>query len=150
MLKKKNQRPTTNHVAQKQVDTSPTKKLNLNLVIHLPQKEEGNCIMKIIAYSDNPILLKNAIDKKIVDKELKTWKIVKNDINEVLYSHIPEQWNEKVMPKPFVYDNCVKFKMSWWSKNAEPDKASKGYITGRFTEILLVHFREQFTYIEIK
>lgn len=40
MHKKKNQRPTTNHVAQKQVDTSQKKKPNLNLVLPTPQKGE--------------------------------------------------------------------------------------------------------------
>lgn len=40
MHKKKNQRPTTNHVAQKQVDTSQTKKPNLNQVLPIPQKED--------------------------------------------------------------------------------------------------------------
>ncbi|MCF8320976.1 MAG: PIN domain-containing protein [Flavobacterium sp.] len=40
MHKKKNQRPTTNHVAQKQVDTSQTKKPNLNQVLPIPQKKD--------------------------------------------------------------------------------------------------------------
>jgi len=41
MHKKKNQKPTTNPVAQKQADTSQTKKPNLNLVLHTPQKEDN-------------------------------------------------------------------------------------------------------------
>lgn len=40
MHKKKSQNPTTNPVAQKQEDTSKTKKLNLNLVQPTPQKED--------------------------------------------------------------------------------------------------------------
>ena len=89
MHKKKNQKPTTNPVVQKQVDTLQKKKLKPTQVLPTLQKEEDNN-MKIIAYSDNPTALKNAIDKKINDNELKTWQIVKNDKNEVLYNHTPE------------------------------------------------------------
>ncbi len=105
--------------------------------------------MKIITYTSNPTALKNAINKKINDKELKTWEIVRNDKNEILYSHIPEQWKEKAMPKPYVYDDRVEFVMNWWNKNGEPDEEIKGYILGRFVEILMVHFRSQFTYLKI-
>lgn len=105
--------------------------------------------MKIIAYTNTPTVLKNAIDKKIKDNELKTWEIVRNDKNEILYSHIPEQWREKAMPKPYVFENTVEFRVSWW-KNAKPDEAAKGYILGRFVEILMVHFRDRFTHLEIK
>ena len=42
MHKKKNQKPTTNLVAQKQADTSPTKKPKPTQVLPTPQKEEGN------------------------------------------------------------------------------------------------------------
>lgn len=106
--------------------------------------------MKIIAYTDNPTALKNTIDKKINDNELKTWKIVKNDKKEVLYSHTPEQWNEKALLKPFIFDDKVEFEITWWNKNGAPDEATKGYIIGRFVEILMVHFRDKFTHLEIK
>jgi hypothetical protein len=67
MHKKKNQKPTLNHVAQKLADTSPTKKSKPTQAPPKQQKEE-------------------------------------------------------------------------------PDEATKGYITGRFTEILTVYFRAQFTH----
>ena len=54
------------------------------------------------------------------------------------------------MPKPQVFDDRVEFQISWWNKTGEPDEAIKGYITGRFIEILMVHFRDQFTKLEIK
>lgn len=88
--------------------------------------------------------------KKIEDNELKTWEILKNDKDEVLYSHIHEQWKEKAMPKPKILNDKIEFEINWWSKNVEPDEATKGYITGRFVEILMVHFRNQFTKLEIK
>jgi hypothetical protein len=106
--------------------------------------------MKIIAFTNQPTALKNAIDKKINNNELKTWEIVKNKENEVLYSHTPDQWKEKAMPKPYIHDNNVEFAINWWTKNEEPDEATKGYMIGRFVEILMVHFREKFTHLEIK
>ena len=54
------------------------------------------------------------------------------------------------MPKPYIYDNRTKFKIRWWNRNGELDEATKGYIIGRFTEILMVHLRKQFTHLEIK
>jgi len=106
--------------------------------------------MKIVAYTNTPTALKNAIDKKIEGNELKTWEIAKNEKNEILYSHIPEQWKEKAMPKPYVYEKTVEFRISWWNRNGEPEEATKGYILGRFVEILIVHFRDRFTHLEIK
>jgi|688.fasta_scaffold1061102_2 hypothetical protein len=148
MPKKKNQKPTTNHVVQKQVDTSQAKKPKPTQVPPTQQKEKDNN-MKIIAYTDNPTALKNGIDKKINDNELKTWQIEKSDKKEVLYSHTPEQWNEKAMPKPKVFTNKLEFDIKWWD-NKEPDEATKGCILGRFVEILMVHFRDNFTHLEIK
>ena len=106
--------------------------------------------MKIIAYTENSKALINAIEKKINDKELKTWKIVKNNKEEILYSHTPAQWNEKAMPKPNIHDNRVEFKMTWWINHDTPDEATKGYILGRFVEVLMVHFRDKFSHLEIK
>jgi hypothetical protein len=106
--------------------------------------------MKIIAYTSNPITLKNAIDKKITDKELKTWEIVTNNKKENLYSHMREQWKEKAMSKPYIYKDRVEFNIRWWKKNEEPNDETKGYIVGRFVEILMVHFKDKFTYLEIK
>lgn len=105
--------------------------------------------MKIIAYTANPTTLKNAIDKKITDKELKTWEIVKSDKKEVLYSHIPEQWREKAMPKPEILNDKIEFVIRWWDDD-EPEESTKGYILGRFVEILMVHFKDKFTHLEIK
>ena len=106
--------------------------------------------MKIIAFTDQSTVLKNAIDKKINANELETWEIVKNNKNEVLYSHSPEQWKERAMLKPNIYDNRIEFVITWWTQNEEPDEATKGYILGRFVEILVVHFRRKFTHLEIK
>lgn len=107
--------------------------------------------MKIIAFTDNPKLLQNSLDEKMSPPVvLKTWEIKKNDKDEVLYSHIPEQWKEKALLKPKILNDRIEFEINWWRKNGEPDEATKGYITGRFVEILMVHCRNQFTKLEIK
>jgi hypothetical protein len=106
--------------------------------------------MIIKAISKNPQKLINAIDKAIKDEDLKTWIIVHNDKNENLYSHSPDQWNEKAIFKPHIYDDYVSFIMTWWKKNGEPDQETKGYILGRFIEILMVHFTNHFDSIEVK
>ncbi len=148
MHKKKNQKPIANLVAQRPADTSPTKKPK-PIHVQLTQLKEVDNNMKIIAYTDSPTVLKNAIDKKINDNELKTWQIEKSDKKEVLYSHTPEQWNEKAMPKPKVFTNKLEFDIKWWD-DKEPDEATKGYILGRFVEVLMVHFRNEFSHLEIK
>lgn len=105
--------------------------------------------MKIKANSKNPQKLVNAIDKAIQDDDLKTWGIVHNDKKETLYSHTPEQWNEKAMLKPYVKEDYVLFVVSWWKKNGEPDEETQGYILGRFIEILMVNFKDHFDSLEI-
>jgi hypothetical protein len=105
--------------------------------------------MTITTYTKNPKQLINSISKKITDNDLKTWDIVEDSEGEILYTHTPAQWNETAMPKPYIETDHVCFKIIWW-ENEEPDEATKGYIIGRFTEILMVHFREQFTHLEIK
>lgn len=51
--------------------------------------------MRIDAITAKPQQLKNAIDEALRESKLRTWRKVLNDNNETLYSHIPEQWNEK-------------------------------------------------------
>ena len=85
----------------------------------------------------------DAINKAFEKDELKTWERKTNTKGEYLYSHAG-QWAEKAMPKPNIFKDKVSFTISWWSKNEQPDEATEGYIIGRFTEILMVHFRPKF------
>ena len=104
--------------------------------------------MRIEAISDEPQQLVDAINNSIKDNKLKTWTIKNNSKNETLYSHTPEQWNEIAMPKPFLHKDKVVFSIAWWNKNEEPTEATKGYVLGRFTEVLIVHFKKHFTHLE--
>ena len=105
--------------------------------------------MKINVMTDKPQVLINAIEKAIKDGNLKTWDKVVNAKGQTLYTHTPEQWNGKAMPKPYFYDDKIRFEMEWWSKNEEPSEEVKGYILGRFTEVLMVHFSNYFSNLEI-
>lgn len=104
--------------------------------------------MQIDAYTNNPQELVNAIAYAIENDVLKTWTIVKNKKGETLYSHTPDQWAETAMPKPNVKTNRVTFYLTWWKKRGEPTHETKGYIAGRFTEMLLVHFAPNFSKLE--
>ena len=115
---------------------------------NLQQSSSKIIIMKIDALTNTPQQIVDAINKAIKDGDLKTWKRVENDKKETLYSHTPEQWDEKAMVKPNVHKDRTTFTITWWSKNEEPSLEVKGYILGRFTEILLVHFQAYFTKLE--
>lgn len=104
--------------------------------------------MRIEAITDEPQKLVNAINKAIKDGDLKTWSKLVSKNDETLYSHTPEQWNEKAMPIVHIHEDKFKFSMTWLAKNEEPAEATKGYILGRFTEVLMVHFKNHFTHLE--
>ncbi|SDP99731.1 hypothetical protein SAMN05428975_5136 [Mucilaginibacter sp. OK268] len=101
--------------------------------------------MKIVAITDKAEALYKAINKAITDEKLKTWELVENSDNEILYSHSPEQWRETAMLKPQIEDDKLTLTIKWWKSKGDPGEAVKGYITGRFTEVLLVHFNKHFT-----
>ena len=105
--------------------------------------------MKVNAITKEPHQLVNAIDKEIKNEAIKTWGIVLNGKNEVLYTHSPEQWNEKAMLKLNIQKDKVSFVITWWQNKIEPDEAVKGYVLGRFIEILMVHFKDYFELLEI-
>lgn len=101
--------------------------------------------MKIIAFTDNAQPLIKLINEKIDSKKNGTWKY-KKDEEAIIYSHT-NQWKNIV--KPCFYNDRVEFEIVCREKNEE-HLESKGYITGRFVELLMVHFRNQFTNLEIK
>jgi hypothetical protein len=105
--------------------------------------------MQIIIYTKDDDALFKAINAKIRKGELKTWEIKLNKDKEVLYNHTPDQWSEKVLLQPKDHTNGLKIVTTYWSKNPAPDEATKGYIIGRFVEILMVHFREHFSKLEV-
>lgn len=105
--------------------------------------------MQIIIHTKDADVLFKAINVKIRKGELKTWEIKLNKENKVLYNHTPEQWSEKILLKPNEHNNGLKIITAYWSNKSAPDEATKGYIIGRFIEILMVHFRSHFSKLEV-
>lgn len=100
--------------------------------------------MKIKAITEKPQNLINAIEKAFNNDELKSWEKVPNNQKQILYSHIPDQWTDKALISPEIFDDYVLFQVAWWADNGEPEESIKGYIVGRFMEILHVHFETKF------
>lgn len=105
--------------------------------------------MKIIVHTKSPSILIASIKKDINDGELKTWEIKKDNKGETLFNHIPPQWSDKALLKPSILDEKLILSINWW-KGYEPEDNIKGYILGRFIEILMVHYREEFDFLEIR
>lgn len=107
--------------------------------------------MRIIANSNSPDLLLRMINDKIQENELKTWEIIKTK-GGIVYNHKPAQWSEKALIKPTSYPNIeeVHFEIVFWKDENEPDESIKGYLIGRFTEILMVQFRDYFDTLKIE
>jgi hypothetical protein len=104
--------------------------------------------MNIYAITNDPQKLVTAIDKAIKEDRLKTWGKVLNSKNETLYTHTKDQWDEKAMLKPVIYKAKISFDLTWWNTKDEPDEDTKGFILGRFTEMLMVHFKDYFEFLE--
>lgn len=104
--------------------------------------------MNIIAHTTKAQELISRIKTKIDKQEIKTWEIKKSD-SDIVYNHNPEQWSDKALIRPENHNKGLLFEIVWWDKNGEPEVEIKGYIIGRFTEMLMVHFRDQFEYLEI-
>lgn len=105
--------------------------------------------MEITVYTKNAKNLLSKISQKITDDELKTWDIVKDADKNDLFSHTPEQWKEKAMLKPKINVDNLKLSICWWT-GKELEERVKGYILGRFIEVLMVHFRKEFDNIKIE
>lgn len=104
--------------------------------------------MRIEVITDTPAQLVDGINKAILYQVVQTWKTVENDEQGVLYAYIPDQWDGTALLKPCIYRNKVSFRVTWSTTNAEPRRDVKGYITGRFTEMLLVHFPKFYSRLE--
>lgn len=105
--------------------------------------------VKIIVHTTKAKMLYDVINSKMNKKELQAWEIKRNKNNETLYNHTPYQWSDKALIKPLSHNEGLELRISWWEGNVLDEK-TKGYIIGRFTEILMVHFRDLFECLKIK
>jgi len=105
--------------------------------------------MKVKVNCDNPPALLRAIIRQIASEDIKTWEIKRYE-DLYLFSHSPKQWSEKAMMQASIQQSTLTFEIAWWESDNEPENAIKGYILGRFIELLMVHFREYFNDINIE
>ncbi|MEO7214957.1 hypothetical protein [Mucilaginibacter sp.] len=99
--------------------------------------------MKITIPTTTGAALKKKIFDHVKDETLKTWEITKGESGTEYLTHSPEQWADRAIMKFNVEKDVLEIIASKWKSN-DVDKAANGYYIGRFTEILLVHFSDDF------
>lgn len=105
--------------------------------------------MKIEIYTKQGESLIKQIFSAVENENVKTWVLKKNIDGDKFLTHKPEQWCDKVLLGLKATDEKVIVSLYWWENTGEPADDIKGYYIGRFTELLLVNFKEKFTKFEI-
>ena len=84
-----------------------------------------------------------------VEKEkVETW-VIREANGKKYLTHKPEQWKDKALFGLSHDDEKVIIKLMRWDNKVEPNEDIKGYYMGRFTELLLVNFKDKFDKFEI-
>lgn len=105
--------------------------------------------MRIEIYTKSGENLIKQIFSAVEKESIKTW-VIRTDRQEKKYlTHKPEQWCDKALFGMRATDDKVIISLYWWDSHNEPTEEIKGYYMGRFTELLLVNFRDKFTKFEI-
>jgi hypothetical protein len=99
--------------------------------------------VKITIPTTTGATLKKKIFDAVEDETLKTWE-VRTDTKKIQFlTHKPEQWYDRTLLRFTVKKDALIIDSTKW-KSKEADEAANGYFIGRFTEILLVHFSDDF------
>lgn len=96
--------------------------------------------MAVSAYTQSPGELLKAIKKAIDDKEVGTWAY---DGDGDFY-HTPEQWKGKAWLRPVIQQGMLSFGLLG-QKDIAMTKLYYAVYHGRFIEMLLSHFDNQFS-----
>jgi hypothetical protein len=96
--------------------------------------------MAVIVKTDAPSSLLKAIRKAIDDKKVETWSYDSDGD----FTHTPAQWLRKAWLRPKVYTNELRFGILGQA-NTKLSKTIYGVYHGRFIEMLLDHFDNDFT-----
>ncbi|UHO40605.1 WW domain-containing protein [Chryseobacterium capnotolerans] len=109
--------------------------------------------MEIILNTDTVKKLDQDIRNKI-STELKTWEKKTDDNGYTLYYHTTKsgQWEDDLFVKPFlnIEKKQIKFCITKSDGEIIDFEPSFGYLLGRFTEVLMVNFSDQFNSLEFK
>jgi hypothetical protein len=96
--------------------------------------------MAIVIKTKNPSALLNAIYKAIDDKKVETWSY---DADKD-FTHVPDQWRNKAWLRPKVNIGELRFGILG-QKDVKMSELIYGVFHGRFIEMLLTHFDNDFT-----
>lgn len=95
--------------------------------------------MAITAFTQDPRKLLTAIKKAIDDSNVETWAYDKDGD----FFHTPDQWKGKAWFRPFLQQGSLVFGLIA-QKEVAMSKLVYGVYHGRFIEMLLVHFDQDF------
>jgi len=95
--------------------------------------------MALIIKTSNPSELLKTIRKMIDSKEITTWSYDSDGD----FTHTPEQWKNKAWLRPSIYDDALKLGIIA-PKDITMSKLIYGIYHGRFIEMLLIHFDNDF------
>lgn len=96
--------------------------------------------MAVIVKTQNPSELLKKIKKSIDEKSIVTWSYDSDGD----FTHSPDQWKNKAWLSPIAYENELRFGILK-QKNVRLKKHIYGIYHGRFIEMLLNHFDNDFT-----
>lgn len=100
--------------------------------------------MAIFVITNQPRKLLENLKRKINDKKIDTW-LYDNDGD---FYHVPNQWKFKAWLSPFVENNRLVFGIIG-QKEINLSTLAYAVYHGRFVEMLLNHFDQQFSEVNI-
>ncbi len=105
--------------------------------------------MRIEIHTPDPSFLIEKIKGDIAADKIKTWSIVLDADKRQYLTHKPEQWFKKALLKPSIgaIPQRLILTVTWFS-NSIPTEYIKGFYVGRFTEVLLEHYKLDFSKLE--
>lgn len=110
--------------------------------------------MQIIIHTDDAKKLNSTI-LNIVNEKLETWEARKDMKKYNIYYHSTKskQWENELFIKPYINHDTndkIYFRVTEIDGEILEFEDKFGYLMGRFIEILIVHFSDEYNKIEIK
>jgi hypothetical protein len=96
--------------------------------------------MSLIVKTSKPKALLAKIKNAIDDKSIETWEYD----GDGDFTHTPDQWRNKAWLRPTIEEGQLSFRLLP-QKDVKLTKVVYGVYHGRFIEMLLTHFDEDFT-----
>jgi len=84
-----------------------------------------------------------------VESDARTWTIKKSQEGLKLLTHSPKQWCDHALLNLTATDTHVIVEIRYWKNQPVPSDSDKAIYIGRFIEMLLEDFKDDFETIEI-